>query len=74
MTPDRRPFFAGTYFPPEPRHGLPSFAQLLQAIASAWRERRGDLEVQAEKLVAALGGAARLEAGDAVLAPDAPRH
>ena len=67
MTPDGRPFYAGTYFPPEPRHGLPSFAQLLQAIAKAWREQRADLETQAEKLVAALGGAARLEAGDGEL-------
>ena len=37
LTPDGRPFYAGTYFPPEPRHGLPSFRQLLQAIAEAWR-------------------------------------
>jgi uncharacterized protein YyaL (SSP411 family) len=64
MTPDGRPFYAGTYFPPEPRHGLPSFRQLLQAVAAAWGERRGELEEQAERLVAALGGAARLEAGD----------
>jgi uncharacterized protein YyaL (SSP411 family) len=68
MTPDGRPFYAGTYFPPEPRHGLPSFRQLLQAIAAAWQERRDDLETQAEKLVGALGGAARLEAGDDELA------
>ena len=63
LTPEGRPFYAGTYFPPEPRHGLPSFRQLLHAIAEAWRERRGDLEAQAERLVGALGGAARLEAG-----------
>ena len=64
LTPDGRPFYAGTYFPPEPRHGLPSFRQLLQALADAWRDRRDDLEAQAERLVGALGGAARLEAGD----------
>ena len=64
LTPDGRPFYAGTYFPPEPRHGLPSFRQLLQAVAEAWRDRRDDLEAQAERLVGALGGAARLEAGD----------
>jgi uncharacterized protein YyaL (SSP411 family) len=67
LTPAGRPFYAGTYFPPEPRHGLPSFRQVLQAIASAWDERRPDLEAQAERLVAALGGAARLEPGDAPL-------
>ena len=64
MTPEGRPFYAGTYFPPEPRHGMPSFPQLLRAIAAAWQERRDDLEAQADKLVGALGGAARLEVGD----------
>jgi uncharacterized protein YyaL (SSP411 family) len=67
LTPDGRPFYAGTYFPPEPRHGMPSFQQLLQAIAAAWKERRDDLEAQAGRLVGALGGAARLEAGDGEL-------
>ena len=69
LTPDGKPFYAGTYFPPEPRHGIPSFRQLLQAIADAWRERRGELEGQAVKLVDALGGASRLTAGDAELSP-----
>ncbi len=69
LTPEGRPFYAGTYFPPEPRHGLPSFRQVLQAIDGAWRERRHDLEAQAERLVGALGGAARLEAGDGPLSP-----
>jgi uncharacterized protein YyaL (SSP411 family) len=44
LTPVGAPFFGGTYYPPEPRHGLPSFPQLLQAIADAWRERRSDIE------------------------------
>jgi uncharacterized protein YyaL (SSP411 family) len=44
LTPAGEPFFGGTYYPPEPRHGLPSFRQLLQAIAAAWRDRRADLE------------------------------
>jgi len=69
LTPEGRPFYAGTYFPPEPRHGLPAFRQLLQAVADAWRERRDDLEAQAERLVGALGGAARLEAGEEELSP-----
>jgi uncharacterized protein YyaL (SSP411 family) len=69
LTPEGRPFYAGTYFPPEPRHGLPAFRQLLQAVADAWRERRDDLEAQAERLVDALGGAARLEAGEEELSP-----
>ena len=69
LTPEGRPFYAGTYFPPEPRHGLPAFRQLLQAVSEAWRERRDDLEAQADRLVGALGGAARLEAGGEELSP-----
>ena len=37
LTPDGEPFYAGTYFPPEPRHGMPSFRQVLTGIAEAWR-------------------------------------
>ena len=44
LTPTGEPFFGGTYYPPEPRHGLPSFTQLLQAVADAWRDRRADIE------------------------------
>jgi uncharacterized protein YyaL (SSP411 family) len=54
LTPDGQPFYAGTYFPPEPRHGLPSFRQLLVAVSDAWRERRDDLGRQAEQLVDAV--------------------
>ena len=42
LTPDGEPFFGGTYFPPEPRHGLPAFRQVLAAVAEAWRDRRDD--------------------------------
>jgi uncharacterized protein YyaL (SSP411 family) len=54
LTPDGRPFYGGTYFPPEPRHGLPSFAQVLEAVVEAYRTRRHDLEEQAEALVGAI--------------------
>ncbi|CAN5310055.1 thioredoxin domain-containing protein [soil metagenome] len=40
LTPDGVPFFAGTYFPPEPRHQLPAFSQILQALSDAWANRR----------------------------------
>ncbi|MHB8108267.1 MAG: thioredoxin domain-containing protein [Candidatus Cryosericum sp.] len=43
LTPDLQPFYGGTYFPPEPRHGLPGFPQLLGALADAWKERRSDI-------------------------------
>jgi uncharacterized protein len=44
LTPAGEPFYGGTYYPPEPRHGMPSFKQLLEAVANAWRERRADLQ------------------------------
>jgi uncharacterized protein len=61
LTPEGEPFYAGTYFPPEPRHGLPSFPQLLVAIAEAWREQRSDIGQQARTLVAAIGHSSRLQ-------------
>jgi hypothetical protein len=54
LNPDGEPFFGGTYFPPEPRHGLPSFRQVLRAVADAYRERPEDVAAQAEALVGAL--------------------
>jgi uncharacterized protein len=54
LTPDGRPFFGGTYFPPEPRFNMPSFRQVLLAVADAYRTRRGDLERQADALVEAI--------------------
>lgn len=53
LTPDARPFFAGTYFPPGDRHGLPGFTRLLGAITEAWTERRQEVERQADALAAA---------------------
>jgi uncharacterized protein YyaL (SSP411 family) len=61
LTPDGEPFFGGTYFPPEPRHGLPSFRQVLRAIADAYREQPEDVAAQAEALVAALRRSAETE-------------
>ncbi len=54
MTPDGKPFYAGTYFPPEPQHGIPSFRDLLHAVAETWRERRDDIERQAERIDGAI--------------------
>ena len=54
LTPDGEPFFGGTYFPPEPRHGLASFRQVLQAVADAYRERPTDVARQARALVDAV--------------------
>ena len=54
LTPEGKPFFGGTYFPPEPRQGMPSFPQVLLAAAEAYRTRRDDLERQAGALVDAI--------------------
>ena len=50
LTPDGRPFYGGTYFPPVPRNGMPSFPQLLDAIQTAWDQRRPDIDRDAEQL------------------------
>jgi uncharacterized protein len=59
LTPDGEPFYAGTYFPPEPRHGMPSFPQLLLAVEEAWRTQRDDIVAQAARLVETVGRSAR---------------
>ena len=51
---EARPFYAGTYFPPEPRHQMPSFGQILQSISTAWTERRGEVESTAVRMIEAL--------------------
>ncbi|HUQ22693.1 MAG TPA: thioredoxin domain-containing protein [Gaiellaceae bacterium] len=55
LTPGGEPFYGGTYYPPEPRHGLPSFTQVLTAIATAWHERRDEVTTSAAHLVEAIG-------------------
>jgi uncharacterized protein YyaL (SSP411 family) len=54
-TPDGRPFYGGTYYPPEPRHGLPSFRQVLEAVERAWRTRGDEVRRSAAEIVEALG-------------------
>jgi len=61
LTPDGEPFFGGTYFPAEPRHGLPAFRQVLRAVADAYHERPEDVAAQAEALVGALRQSAERE-------------
>jgi uncharacterized protein YyaL (SSP411 family) len=60
LTPEQAPFYAGTYFPPEARGGLPSWPMVLQAVAKAWREQPAELRAQGAKLVQALGASVRL--------------
>ncbi|HWE62416.1 MAG TPA: DUF255 domain-containing protein, partial [Chloroflexota bacterium] len=54
LTPDGRPFYGGTYFPPDDRHGLPGFRRVLTAVADAYHGRRTEIEQQARELTASL--------------------
>src|SRR5579871_1473190 len=69
LTPDGKPMIGGTYWPPEPRYGRPSFRQVLQSVNSAWRTRREALVAQGATLMNHLADLARARSGDE-LAPD----
>jgi uncharacterized protein YyaL (SSP411 family) len=69
LTPEGTPFYGGTYFPNEPRHGLPGFRQLLEGIDLAWKTQRADLEQTGAQLVGRLVESQRLPA---VQAPPGP--
>ncbi|MEU6105170.1 thioredoxin domain-containing protein [Streptomyces flaveolus] len=70
LTPDAEPFYFGTYYPPEPRHGMPSFRQVLQGVQQAWTERRGEVTEVAGKIVRDLAGR-EISYGDAQAPGDA---
>ena len=61
---DGKPFYAGTYFPPQPRHGMPSFPQLLTAITESWRDRRDEVAGAADRITKALTERERAVASD----------
>ncbi|MBC2900830.1 thioredoxin domain-containing protein [Streptomyces cupreus] len=56
LTPDAEPFYFGTYFPPAPRHGMPSFRQVLEGVQQAWAGRRDEVSEVAGKIVRDLAG------------------
>jgi len=56
LTPDAEPFYFGTYFPPEPRHGMPSLGQILDGVRNAWADRRDEVGEVAGRIVADLAG------------------
>ena len=74
LTPDGRPFYAGTYYPPEPRHGMPSFRQVLTGIAEAWDERRDEIVAQAGKVTASIASVGSLEASNDPLTEEVARE
>ncbi len=67
LTPDQRPFFAGTYFPPADRYGMPGFPKILNAIVEAYRDKREELVGQAAELTKAIAEVGRgdSDGGDA---------
>ncbi|MDX1657620.1 MAG: thioredoxin domain-containing protein, partial [Nitriliruptorales bacterium] len=76
LTPSGEPFYAGTYWPAEPRGGMPSFRQVLASVLDAWRTKREDVEEQAAAIKNALDRRTAAEAEDAVdlsLSDDAAR-
>src|SRR5947208_9086578 len=54
LTPELKPFYGGTYFPPEDRHGRAGFPAILQAIAKGWAEERGKLVAEGDRVIEAL--------------------
>ena len=81
LTPTGEPFFAGTYFPPEPRQGTPAFTQVLQALAEAWKDRRDEVLTVSEDVMSHLrstidpqGGALGADELDAAVAELAKQY
>ncbi|MGI8999906.1 MAG: thioredoxin domain-containing protein [Candidatus Limnocylindria bacterium] len=64
LTPDLRPFFGGTYFPPEDRHGMAGFPRVLASVADAYRSRRAEVDQQASMLAGHLQATISVPAGD----------
>ncbi len=54
LTPDLKPFYGGTYFPPEPRYGMPSFRQVLEFVTKVWKDSREEAVVKSEEIASAL--------------------
>src|SRR5689334_2795405 len=81
LLPDGRPFYGGTYYPNEDRHGMPAFVRVCEVVAEAFREQRADVEEQAEKLTSVIDeqilrpdAADDSAAGDAAILAEAVRN
>src|SRR5947209_17084579 len=70
LTPDGRPFFGGTYFPPQPRHGLPSWRQVLAGVAETYTERQDDILHNAQALTTYIEQAQRQGESEDSLGPE----
>ena len=74
LTPAGDPFYGGTYFPPEPRHGLPSFRQVLEGVAEAWRTRRAQVLENGAALRAGIARQGSLPSAPAMADADLPQR
>lgn len=70
LTPDKRPFYGGTYFPPATRYGMPSWRQILLSIAEAYKNKRDELEHSANDIVGELRRLSIVEATQGDLSAD----
>ena len=67
ITPEQVPFYAGTYFPPQPRQGMPSWPMVLKGVAEAWKNQREKILEQSDEITARLTGAVRLQPAEGPL-------
>jgi len=74
LTPDGRPFYAGTYFPNEDRHGLPAFPKVLRAIADTWATRRDEIDEHGARVVEAISRASELRPSREPLSEEVARQ
>ena len=72
LTPESKPFYGGTYFPPDDRQGMPGFRRVLVSIAQAYREKLSDIATNVDKLTAAIGALGSYEGAASELRPDLP--
>ncbi len=69
LTPDGEPFYGGTYFPPEPRYGMPGFKQVLEAMHDVWINRRDDAVTSGRELAQQLSDSAHIPPSNISLTP-----
>ena len=74
LTPEEKPFYGGTYFPPEDRYGVPGFPKVLKAAAQAYRERPQDIEKSVGQILDGLNRLASLRESQRPFSPDIIAH
>src|SRR5919198_5901356 len=70
LDPDGVPFYGGTYFPPEARHGMPSFRMVMEAVAESWSTQRERIRASAPRIREQLGASARIQPSTELLGPE----